>query len=64
MLRTIYWVTFRPGSGIDEVKLNFEDGKKLGEIWVKDKNGIFEIDGNFYDGSQIISIIKTTEKML
>lgn len=59
-----YWVIFRQGSGLEDFELNEERGKKLGDAWYKDKNAVFEIDGSWYDGKQIINIKKTSQIML
>jgi len=64
MILITYIVLFRKDCGFDDIELDEDRGKNLGEIWLKDKKGSYEIDGSFYDGNQILAIIKNTKKML
>jgi len=64
MIKIVYVVTFRKDSGFPEIELEESRGKNLGEKWQVDKTGIFDIDGNFYEGSQIIGITKRKDNML
>lgn len=64
MIKLFYIVKFSKSSEIDDLKLNEEKGKKLAAEWFKKKNQVFDIDDSFYDGQQIIGIIKIKENWI